>query len=108
MTATGHVERVAEALAAADGYAYGLKSVPPGSRSQYLKLAQAAIEALGLTEEHQWVPIAEDGSRWEPRSEGDAEAAMIMNSRDFGEPWNITRIDHESRLVSPWVQAGAR
>lgn len=38
--------KVAEALIAADGYIHGLKSVAPGSRVQYMKLAEAAIDVL--------------------------------------------------------------
>lgn len=60
-----------------------------------------------MTKEERWVPIAESGARWAPRSKEAAEACL----RDYpaggqytdGEPWDgVTHIVHEVRYVTEW------
>lgn len=72
--------------------------------------AQHLIDALRLTEEHQWVPITESGRRWQPRDKGLAAAALDLYGtsgslqvvEEHGDP--LSHIEHESRLVSEWVR----
>lgn len=80
------VDTVAQAMWAAYP-GFGTRPLPEHLRQRYRWMAQAMIDELGLTEEHQWTPVESSGHRWQPRTE---ELA----------------IEHETRLVSPWVRAG--
>ena len=107
------VDAVAQAIFEADPAGAKLvgrawTEVDEWERNCYRKFARAAIDALGLTEEHQWVPVQSDGHRWEPRSEGLANAAYALYRRgghahNAALDYPIDHIEHEVRLVSGWV-----
>lgn len=104
------VDAVARALFHCDtGSPVPFEDLAQLAQDRYRALARAAIDALGLTEEHQWVPVQSDGHRWEPRSEGLANAAYALYRRG-GHAHNaaldhpVDHIEHESRLVSGWVR----
>lgn len=104
---SARLDAVAEAMADADdGIIFGL--LTPDEADFYRRMAQAAIDALGLTQVEQWVPVTESGDRWEPRSEASAKAALVRYpvGIDYQDGYGgVTHIQHESRLVSPWVRS---
>ena len=72
--------------------------------------ARVIVEALGLTQEHQWTPVDESGARWHPRDEALALAAADLYGP--GSPINddmpaITHIEHETRWTTEWERVDA-
>lgn len=64
---------------------------------------------MKLTREERWIPIAESGERWAPRSKERAEDAMraypVGGAWYPGEPWDgIAGIVREERWVSEWEE----
>lgn len=82
----------------------------PGSTAQQRDYAAGCLIAE-LSVEERWVPVAESGERWEPRSR--EQAAMASTGWPAGgcyegtdDPYDgIVRVDHEVRWTTEWFVA---
>lgn len=93
-------QRIAEALRGRlveHGYAMSLDTASD--------LAGAVVAALQLAPEERWVPVARDGTRWEPCTYTQAiEALASPCPEDVGDSWKLTYVIHERSHRTPWVE----
>lgn len=110
------VEQAAEAILRAEdrliSQIWAWDELHEETQAHYLKLARAAIDALGLTEEWAAGSAGGFGHAWDSKPKAQRSLATILSNNaryrartgrdpDWGEDPYIA-----SRLVSPWVRVG--